>query len=151
MVWIGMGRIGPCVLLVAALGCGAAGPIPVKGIVTLDAKPLARATVQFIPEDPAGKQALATTDTSGAFQLSTTQPRDGALRGTYKVVIQVPSEAEPGVFAKTQEEAQQATQRPPKAPARILPAKYSQPDQTVLKHRVPEDGDVKLDLQSEKR
>lgn len=141
-----------CVLLLAVLGCGGGELVPVKGVVTVDGKPLAGATVQLIPDSPAGKQALGTTDAQGRFQLSTNQPRDGALRGTYKVTVQLPPQVEASAPAATQDEAQSASPagRSLKRPAIVLPAKYSQPDQTVLRHKVPEDGDLKLELQSMK-
>ena len=43
----------PLVGLIALAGCGReATTIPVRGTVTLDGQPLARATVQFLAQDP---------------------------------------------------------------------------------------------------
>ena len=82
--------------LIALAGCGReATTNPVHGTVTLDGRPLARATVQFLAQDPGGRDALGTTDANGLFRLSTFKPRDGALAGKYKVVVRSVPEADP--------------------------------------------------------
>jgi hypothetical protein len=120
--------------------------VPVKGTLTVDSKPLAGAQVMFHAQDPQGKDATGSTDAAGAFKLSTFQPGDGALPGSYKITVAY-SEHRAGPAVK---DASEALDAPPKLSPQslVLPAKYAQPDQTILKHRVPEDGDVKLELQS---
>jgi hypothetical protein len=135
-----------CVLALLG-GCGGK-TIPVKGVVTVDGKPLPYAFVRFVAQDEGGKDASASTDSSGAFQLSTTAPRDGALPGLYKVTVQysAPVKVAPG---KSAAEVQQATVEAAAAePSLVLPTIYTQIDQTILKHRVPDDGDAKLELKS---
>ena len=49
--------------LVALAGCDREAPTnPVHGPVTLDGQPLPMATVQFLAQDPGGRDALGTTD-----------------------------------------------------------------------------------------
>lgn len=76
-------------LFVASLsaGCGSKGPkiAYVTGRVTMDGKPLADATVVFIPED--GRPAGATTDEDGNYVLNFSGGRKGALPGLSTVRI----------------------------------------------------------------
>jgi hypothetical protein len=138
---------GLCLALL--LGCGQK-TVPVKGVVTYNGKPLANAFVQFIPEDGGGRDASGTTDANGAFQLSTFRPNDGALPGSYKVTVQYSEPVEVPADLKTAEDVQAAMVRAgaSKKPSIVLPPTYTQPDKTILKCRVPDDGDVKLDLKS---
>src|SRR5262245_56563198 len=71
------------------LGCGGASMSPVAGVVLLDGKPLAGASIQFVPQGK-GRDATGQTDQNGQFTMSTVQPRDGMLAGEYKVVISPP-------------------------------------------------------------
>ena len=67
--------------LVALAGCDReATTNPVRGTVTLDGRPLPKATVQFLAQDPGGRDALGTTDANGRFRLSTFKPRATATR-----------------------------------------------------------------------
>ena len=60
----------------------------VRGVVTLDGKPVSDATVAFVPKDEkVGRLAFGVTDTNGVYELSTTQAGDGALSGGYHVTI----------------------------------------------------------------
>src|SRR5437879_5545336 len=77
-----------CVLVTLA-GCGAQRTTPVEGVVLLDGKPLAGASIQFVPQEK-GRDATGETDKNGHFVMSTFQPRDGVLPGNYKVVISPP-------------------------------------------------------------
>jgi len=81
------------IMLVSLVGCKRGGEdigaVPVSGLVLLDNQPVAGATVSFSP-DPESKGALAavgTTDASGRFTLTTKSPGDGAVPGSYGVVI----------------------------------------------------------------
>ena len=69
--------------------CGCSGKdyaIKVEGVVTLDGNPLAGATVSFLPVG-VGRSASGRTDQDGKFMLSTYQTDDGALAGSYKVIV----------------------------------------------------------------
>lgn len=69
------------VFWLALAGCGSSGPeiSHVSGKVTMDGKPLANATVVFIPEN--GRPAGATTDAEGKYVLNFSQGRRGAIPG----------------------------------------------------------------------
>ena len=58
-------------------------PTPVSGTVTLDGKPAVGLKVKFQSEN--GRKFEATTDKDGRYRI---KPADGALPGTYKVIIQ---------------------------------------------------------------
>ncbi len=94
----GIGRLLPLFHLLAAmlacLGCSAGGPeiAYVAGRVTMDGKPLANASVIFIPED--GRPAGAKTDADGNYVLNFDQSRRGAMPGKNIVRITTQREAE---------------------------------------------------------
>jgi len=139
---------GLLVVLIAAAGCEKRGTVPLHGTVTLDGRPLGRATVYFIAQNPGGRDALGSTDADGVFHLSTFQPGDGALPGSYKVVVR-PAQPDTGIVSKTPIEAMDATtHQKPVHPLVIIPPRYSQPGQTILVQDVPASGDVIFELQS---
>jgi hypothetical protein len=137
-------------LVLAGSGCSGKGPVKVNGSVTLDGKPLSNATVTFIPEQGAGRNATGTTDQSGNFRLTTLKPDDGAMPGDYKVTVQQVegAEAPPAADMKTAMEGYQKAVAKFKPKASIIPAKYSDPGKTTLRQKVPAEGSVKLDLTS---
>lgn len=79
------------VLLFSAGGCGSGGAslptVDAGGSVTLAGTPVEGATVVFSPTETGGRAATAQTDSTGAFVLSTLRPEDGALAGSYRVMI----------------------------------------------------------------
>jgi hypothetical protein len=121
-------------------GCGVK-PVPVKGVVVIDGKPSPHAFVMFTPQETGGKEAHGATDEHGVFHLTTFRAKDGALPGHYKVTVAYtePAPVEKGLSPAEVQQAQTE-------PRRVLPPMYAQIDETVLEHRVPEDGDVKLEL-----
>ena len=83
------------ILLLATLtlsGCGDdpnVGRLPVfsvTGTVTMHGAPLAGATVAFAPQE-GQPTAVGQTDAEGKFQLTTYEYGDGAVAGSYRVVI----------------------------------------------------------------
>jgi hypothetical protein len=139
-----------CMLLIAAVaGCGGAQMSPVGGVVLLDGKPLAGASIQFIAQGK-GHDATGETDKAGHFTMSTFNPRDGMLPGSYKVVISRPL----GTADTTQHgSADDAMSAAAKAPAKkeagsAFPQKYARPDQTPLTQDVPVKGTVRFELKS---
>src|SRR5262249_29630685 len=75
-------------LALAACGCGGRkGPVAVAGVVLLDGKPVAGATVSFLPTGETGRPATGLTDGQGVFRLTTSDKGDGALPGDYRVVV----------------------------------------------------------------
>lgn len=90
-----------CVSLSVCVGCGASGPeiASVSGKITMDGKPLANASVVFIPED--GRPAGARTDANGNYVLNFTEGRRGAIPGKNSVRITTQREAEKDENGKT--------------------------------------------------
>ncbi len=80
--------LGCCFLAVGLVGCGPSRPstLPVKGIVTMDGKPVAQAGVHFAP-DAKGRPSEGVTDENGQFVLRCFDKTDGALPGTHHVTI----------------------------------------------------------------
>lgn len=79
--------VGILLLAVTCLGCRPGGPeiAFVEGKIIMDGKPLANATVVFIPEN--GRPAGATTDSEGYYVLNFTEGREGAIPGKNSVRI----------------------------------------------------------------
>jgi hypothetical protein len=132
-------------------GCGSSATTPVEGTVLLDGKPLAGASIQFIPQGK-GRDATGETDKNGQFAMSTFQPRDGTVPGTYKVVVAPPvgsidpaqyGSAEDAMSAATKPQAKKASAGP------AFPQKYTRPDQTPLTQEVPVQGKLKFELKSQ--
>jgi hypothetical protein len=73
------------------LGCGGGGgsldTVPISGTVTLDGTPVEGANVVFAPTSGDGSAASGVTDRSGRYRLTTRDPNDGALAGSYLVMI----------------------------------------------------------------
>ncbi|HVA49093.1 MAG TPA: hypothetical protein VNH11_22210 [Pirellulales bacterium] len=123
----------------ALCGCNSssAGPpqleaFPVKGVVTLDGKPLPGAEVVFMTGEPPTICAGRTND-DGSYELHGLAGRDGALQGACKVTIsrRVKPDGTP--------------LGPDEAPANVgaaeqLPPKYSRYDASTLSANVPADG-----------
>jgi hypothetical protein len=119
-----------CLALVA--GCG--GPVNVEGKVVRDGKPLAGATVVFLPVD-GGQEAGDVTDEEGNFRLKNPQ-KMGIVPGEYLVTVSKtvwppgmkvpgPQEMTIPLVAKMKES---------------LPAEYTLKDKTPLKITVPRGG-----------
>lgn len=105
--------------VIACLGCGGAtGPelAEVTGKVTLDGQPLAKASLQFIPESPGGSPSYGVTDLEGSYELQFSSDRSGAMPGKHRVEI-LPVEPETDDSGKPVEGAVVVT----------IPVKYSQP------------------------
>jgi hypothetical protein len=83
-------------LAILSTGCGPGGPkiAYVTGRVTMDGKPLANATVVFIPEN--GRPAGASTDANGNYVLNFAQGRRGAIPGNNTIRITTQRDPTPG-------------------------------------------------------
>lgn len=143
------------VLLTMLLGAGCGGPntpVKVRGVVLLDDKPIPGAMVTYIPLAGNGRQAQGFTQADGSFQLTTFQPNDGALPGSYKITVQVLDAVEvPGGAASSRQgmEAAAKAQQGQKPSRFKLPSGYGDPARTPLKGQVPPDGKVTLQLLSQ--
>lgn len=133
-------------------GCGstvAAGPDPasfiaVKGVVTLDGKPLDGAMVVFFPQDAKmGDGGTSVTEASGEYELKT-NGATGAVPGNYRVMISRLVDA----FGKP------VIATPETPPANLgaresLPSRYSDYTATTLKVKVtPQGGSFDFKLTS---
>jgi len=137
------------VLCIAPLGCGksyAGGELaPVSGVVTLDGQPAAGIIVLFSPTAAtSGQGGMGATDTSGKYELKTRGEFPGVVPGHYKVTCVKyvlpdgsPLPEDPN-FSMATSGAKQ-----------VLPAKYSDPQRTILSATVPATGTtVPLELTS---
>jgi hypothetical protein len=93
-LWLG-------VVVLFAPGCGPSGPkiASVTGRITMDSKPLANATVVFIPEN--GRPAGATTDANGKYVLNFSQGRRGAIPGKNMIRVTTLRDPTPGEDGKS--------------------------------------------------
>jgi hypothetical protein len=85
--------IGTLALLFTGCG-GGTKVVPVSGRVTLDNKPLANATLQFVPvtgaeQNPPPSSSYGTTNEDGSYSLvlNTNGDTKGAVVGKHKVII----------------------------------------------------------------
>src|SRR5262245_29198245 len=94
-------RFAQVMLLFACAGCGSGGPdiAYVSGRVTMDGKPLANATVVFIPEN--GRPAGASTDADGRYVLNFSEGRRGAIPGKNMVRVTTQRDPTPGEDGKS--------------------------------------------------
>ena len=65
-------------------------PSPVSGTVSSNGQPVASGKIVFLPRNPAGQQANSQI-ISGRYSLTSFALNDGALPGTYDVVVVSPS------------------------------------------------------------
>ena len=107
-------------------GCGKAKEpwevvYPAKGIVKYDGKPLDRAVITLIPQDPDIPETLrptASTKEDGTFEVGTYSKSDGAPEGKYKVIV-----LHYPIIGKKES---------PASGPNDLPRKYSKPETTDL-------------------
>jgi len=153
-------RSGPALVGIAFLasmmctGCsgdGAPKPKTVKvtGKVTYKGQPVQSASVAFLG-DGNSSPALGRTDAEGRFQLTTSDPGDGAVPGVHKVTVaKIASSSKPPTATGTssmEDMAKKAAERGNKPPAEdagpmsLLPEKYAQVSTTDLSFEVKESG-----------
>ena len=134
-------RFGCLMLALVVFGCGQAvdpnrpKTVPVTGTVTYNGEPVEGATVTFIATSGQARGAVATTDASGKFSATTFDPGDGAIPGSYKVMIAktvlepAGPDAAPGLDGE----------EPSDVAKDMLPAKYKDATQSGLTAEV-QDG-----------
>jgi hypothetical protein len=71
-------------LLVASAGCGGGGESAIEGIVTLDGKPLDKATVTFAPVE-GGRPISGMTESDGTFKIVDKMPDGRGPRRSSRV------------------------------------------------------------------
>ncbi len=77
-----------CIALFLLLqGCGSGGPdiARVEGVITMDGKPLPKASVVFVPQG--GRPSVGETDANGKYQLEFSGGRKGSIPGPSRVEI----------------------------------------------------------------
>lgn len=107
---------------------------PVRGKVTLDGKPLARASVMFAPADGAGGPAFAVTDENGEYELQYTHEQKGAVTGNCVVRIKT--------GFQSIEDEDKGIKRP-----ETVPARYNR-QSTLTANVTPAGGPYNFDLTS---
>jgi hypothetical protein len=81
-------RLAGSLVMIFLIGCGSNEfGSTVKGVVTLDGKPITPGLVTFAPEDPSAVPAVSDLDPNGSFEL-TTNKKPGLAPGNYRVAIQ---------------------------------------------------------------
>jgi hypothetical protein len=124
--------------------------VPAAGIVTLDGKPLADATISFQFDGPPPKGFVASgakSDSSGKF-IVMTGSKSGTAPGRYKVTVSLlkmpdgsPVKAtEPGLDVEMLRQGGQVKES--------IPERFSNPEITELSAAIPDDGvkDIELKL-----
>lgn len=140
-------------------GCGGSGSSsgtptdPVSGSVKFKGAALAGATVTFIPAVPAVppgstdpktsvRTAVAKTDASGEFKLTTVVQNDGAIPGDYTITV-TKLEDRPATPPSTDIAAPPPKQTPIKS---LIPEKYGKPGTSGLKATVKKGGPNRVEL-----
>ncbi len=119
----------PCLLVYA--GCSSEPTdrlptYPVKGVVSLDGKPLAKATVTLMYAE-LNRSSFGQTNDSGEFKLATYEDADGALAGQASISVSKWEEAEldKGPIAGEPGYDPAKAYKPQKPHKSLLPDKYS--------------------------
>jgi hypothetical protein len=148
------------ILIMLGVGCGGSKkPVKVEGIVKVDGKPTADVLVLFISQEKGGHDANGTTDENGVFHLTSFNTNDGALPGSYKVVVtktkggsDIVTKAnpkDPDAMRKAMMEGMvNRTQDRNAAPKTELPEIYSKAETTTLKYQIPYDGTIEIEISS---
>ncbi len=147
---------GTLALFLAAVqsGCSSGNrPVEVRGIVTLDDRPVPDATVVFLREGGKGRPASAITDEEGYFSLTTFRQGDGALPGEYRVIVRKdegsstpPPEVDAADHQSVTAHYRDLMER--RKAKSLLPAIYANETTTPLRCTVPPRKIVTLDLHS---
>lgn len=134
-------------LLLTIAGCGGGAgdrpeTAPVKGTVMYKGQPVAGANVNFYNET-APRAAYAITSESGEFELTTFEPKDGAVLGDHIVTVSKPDQVaaakqNTGTGPPAAEDLTQmyVDTKDSATDANTLPAKYSDQATSPLKFTV---------------
>ena len=140
-------------LVTIAVGCDSAPSegtlIPAGGLVTMGGKPLAFATVEFIPMgETKGAGGSGVTDEMGRYKLISRRGGEGVLAGEYRVTVSLwaHKDGSPLKPEETYIDTPDATQ--------MVPAIYTDMDRSPLKVYVDEGSvnlpDLKLESKTKK-
>ncbi len=119
--------------------------VPATGVVTLDGQPVEGATIVFI-DDAGVNPARALSDEDGKFSLNRYEYKDGAVPGSYTVVVTktVVKEVDPADMKG--EEAEHAGEDAGGIVSNMLPKQYATPG-NGLAFTIGEDGADNLNLE----
>ena len=135
-----------CALVVIAVGCGRDPNlpplVPVTGTITLNGKPVEGASVSFIPVGTTrGNGATGYTKAEGKYELVAPGGDKGVPVGEYRVTVSKLVNPDGSPYSG------ESGLAPMDSPAKeVLPPRYCDFDQTVLKATVPEGGSDSLDF-----
>ena len=132
--------IGVCAF-VALVGCGSGNKKThiVRGTVIFDDKPVPNGTITFIPAD--GPTATGEIQPDGSYTLTTYKSGDGAVEGTYTVVI----------VAMADQSGRLPEERNPLPPP-IVPDKYTSIATSDLRADVkPGENTINFNLEKDKK
>lgn len=141
--WLGLFLLSTFTVAVV-VGCGGSKPsnrpktIPVQGVVKYKGAPVEGASITLISQDPKGKGAVGRTDKSGKYQLTTFEPGDGVLPGSYLVKISKTTTKSQLTEQQEQEYMAKGKTLPPMVEKDELPAKYKQEKTSGLTAEVKE-------------
>lgn len=150
-IWLPVAAI----LIAIVGGCGGdlpkgPKPIPARGKVTYKNLPVEGATVSFLGDGKLSP-AMALTDSSGEFILTTTRSGDGAVPGVHRVTVTkiVGPPAGKSTGSMSMEDAAKAANAPPPAkPLSMLPDRYAGAESSGLQFTVKagDKNDFAIDL-----
>ena len=153
----GLRFVAPIILLMLASGCGdkrkTLGTEYVEGTVTVDGKPVAEATVTFIPvKEGEGTAAVGLTDANGVYKLTATvtgdtkaEPGAGTTPGEYYVGVTKSTTAAPSAAHGAEVKYESTAGKNAKLTHEV-PEKYNLAQKSGLKVTVTE-GENKIPLE----
>jgi hypothetical protein len=110
---------------------------PAGGTVTYNGQPVEGATVTLFATSGQARGAVATTDASGKFTFTTFEAGDGAIPGSFKVMISKTILEPP----KENTPPGPGGEPPSGTPKDLVPAKYKDANQSGLTAEVKEGGE----------
>ena len=150
-------------ILVGIVGCNSKGVVPIQPRFLLDGEPLKDASVSFIRTgSEQGRASFGVTDDDGVATLTTYEPLDGVLPGSYSVVV-IKAPENPMTFDVEKADTSDVNvlirmssmgdaSRPRRRRVRtVIPVRYSDPGTTPLKCEVTDGSEeFKFELTSDK-
>jgi hypothetical protein len=149
---------------IAGLCCGCSGApdkwmenlpdtVPAEGVLLLDGKAVEGAAIVLSPNDPGGFAASAISGSSGRFRLQAFPTKEGAVPGSYRVVVTKNEPSGSGAWKPEdfgEDAAHAAASPPPSSMKNVLPARFADPKSSGVAVTIPPDGasDLTIDLNS---
>ncbi len=131
-------------VLALLCGCSDSGLTPVRGTVTFEGEPLPTGSVRFFPAE-GGRPSIGQIQPDGTYELSTTEPGDGAKPGQYKVAIESVESTQAGPAPTSLEQEMEMGGTGNTSVTYLLPQEYSSHQSSGLTATV-EAGDNTIDF-----